>query len=134
MSFSLEDAINLQTRKKKRHAQVMNKLITNVKERIKYHAGEVGNNYCEYKIPPFISGMCLYDLNDAIKHIVDTLSFEGFTIKIIDTNVLYIDWDIDNLSRASNASDANNAHDTRDARDATDFNYLKNFINSEKII
>ena len=92
-SFSLRDAISLQNEKKRKHNQVMNKLIENAKKRIEYHAKIIGNSSCTYEIPPFISGMCLYSINEAIKYTIETLLEEGYVIRNIGENKIWICWD-----------------------------------------
>ena len=95
MSFSLDDAIRLQSEKVRRHKTVMNKLMENVKKRIEYHARTVGNDQCIYEVPPFVPGMCLYNIKEAVVHIVDTLLEEGFIVKNQTPNKIWICWNKD---------------------------------------
>lgn len=130
MSFSLQDAINLQTEKNRRHNRVMDKLVSNAKERIKYHAQTVGNSSCTYEVPPFISGMCLYNINEAVKYIIDTLLAEGYVIRNLGENKIWICWDT-NVIRYKEKIEPDN--DQSQAQAVQDNSYIINLMNSSKM-
>lgn len=131
MSFSLQDAINLQTEKGRRHNKVMDKLVSNAKERIKYHAQMVGNSSCTYEVPPFISGMCLYNITEAVKYIIETLLEEGYVIRNLGENKIWICWD-KNVIRYKEKIEPNREKNEQQqtVQDNTYINYL---INNNKM-
>ena len=52
---------------------------------------------CFFKVPEFILGLPLYNLNAAVLYVMQKLSAKGFLIKYYHPNILYISWDNDEI-------------------------------------
>ena len=52
---------------------------------------------CFFKIPSFVLGYPLYDLNKCIEHVVESLQKNSFIVKYYFPNFLYISWDLDEI-------------------------------------
>lgn len=53
---------------------------------------------CFFEVPEFIMGLPVYALNPAIMYIYDKLVRKGFLVKYYFPKVLYISWDLDEIS------------------------------------
>ena len=49
---------------------------------------------CLFDIPEFILGTPIYNLNELILYIIDSLRKEGLYVKLLYHNIIYISWDI----------------------------------------
>ncbi len=52
---------------------------------------------CAFEVPEFILGTPPYDLNQAIKYVVDRLEKNGFLVRYFFPRLLYISWDADEI-------------------------------------
>lgn len=84
--------------------KLYNKLIRNCHNRIKSNAK---NNYqsCMYSIPPYTFGFPLYDSNELINFIMNSLKKDGLNVININ-NTLYISWN-------NNNNKQNNIHNVK---------------------
>jgi hypothetical protein len=57
------------------------------------------NLKCFFKIPSFVVGYPLYDLNKCIEHILESLKKNGFIVKYFFPNYLYISWDFNEIEK-----------------------------------
>lgn len=53
---------------------------------------ETNLSYCFYKVPRYIYGIPLYDINNCIVYLFNSLVKNGFEVKYIEPNTLYISW------------------------------------------
>lgn len=83
---------------KKHHADlsklnVYNKILNRIHKRIKTTAKQDKNNLnCWYLIPEVILGVPLYDQSACITFVMDKLENNGFIIKYIHPNLIFISW------------------------------------------
>ena len=50
-----------------------------------------------FEVPEFILGLPLYDLNDAVKFMLDKLHRNGYLVKYYFPKILYISWSFDEI-------------------------------------
>jgi hypothetical protein len=49
---------------------------------------------CYYKVPPFILGYPLYDINEMISYIINELIKNGFNSYLVQDNIIFITWNL----------------------------------------
>jgi hypothetical protein len=82
------------TRKKDlKQIAIFNKLLNRIHNKIKIQSRAIGGNqYLWYNVPEYIFGEPLYDNGDCISYLVKKLETNGFEVKYIHPNNLYISW------------------------------------------
>lgn len=70
--------------------RILNRIHSKIKTVSKY---DKNNNMCWYVFPEIILGIPLYDLNSCITYCIDKLHENGFIVKYIHPNLLFISWD-----------------------------------------
>lgn len=83
---------------KKRHHDIMklelfNKMLNNVHKRIKLTSRQkIDNQLCWYLVPETILGVPKYDQGACIAFLMDKLKTNGFNVRYIHPNLLFISW------------------------------------------
>jgi hypothetical protein len=83
---------------RKRHHDVMklelfNKMLNNVHKRIKLTSRQkIENQMCWYLVPETILGVPKYDQGACIAFLLDKLKNNGFNVRYIHPNLLFISW------------------------------------------
>jgi len=83
---------------KKRHHDLMklelfNKMLNNVHKRIKLTSRQkIDNQMCWYLVPETILGVPKYDQGACIAFLMDKLKNNGFNVRYIHPNLLFISW------------------------------------------
>jgi hypothetical protein len=77
--------------KQKRRVKIYEEILKNCHNRIIMHSNEE-NDCCFYKVPEFKFGIPIYNLNSCIAYIIYKLRNNGFTVKYIYPNYLFISW------------------------------------------
>ncbi len=96
-SVSVKDINNLMTSKQKNKVVIFEKIYDMCQTQIIKYAKN--DKYrCFYEVPEFILGMPLYNLNQAIIHVLEKLKKNGFMVKYYFPNHLYISWDYQEIS------------------------------------
>lgn len=54
---------------------------------------------CLFDIPEFIIGTPIYNLNELIIYIIDSLRKDGLYVELLYHNILYISWDINDKQK-----------------------------------
>ena len=96
-SSTVENVISIQKKRGEREEQLKAKMLTLVKERIQNYAN-FGQTNCIYTIPNFLIGYSPYNINKMSKHIYKKLKEEGFIVKQLSEQFIYISWNIKDLS------------------------------------
>lgn len=52
---------------------------------------------CMIEVPEYVCGYPLYDLNNCIKYLLDSLKVNGFLVKYYFPKVLYVSWDFEEI-------------------------------------
>lgn len=72
---------------------IFNKLLNRIHNKIKIQSRHVGSvKHLWYNVPEYIFGEPLYDNGDCISYLVKKLEDNGFEVKYIHPNNLYISW------------------------------------------
>jgi hypothetical protein len=83
--------------KKRQHdvmkLQLFNKMLNNVHKKIKITSRQkIDNQMCWYLVPETILGVPKYDQGACIAFLMDKLRTNGFNVKYIHPNLLFISW------------------------------------------
>jgi len=83
--------------KKRQHdlmkLELFNKMLNNVHKRIKIQSRQkIDNQSCWYLVPETILGVPKYDQGACIAFLMDKLKTNGFNIRYIHPNLLFISW------------------------------------------
>lgn len=57
----------------------------------------IGNVRCFFMVPEYMVGLPLYQLNQCIDYVIKKLSTNGFIVKHLHSNVIYISWDVNEM-------------------------------------
>ena len=85
---------------------------------------------CIYEVPGFIIGVPLYDINELREYLVSSLNKNGFILKQIPPNWIYISWDIKNKKKMKIKSEKRK----EDFRFVEDYNPSGSFILNERAL
>ena len=96
-SASVENILSIQKKRNKREEDVKNKVLLTLKDKIHNYAN-FGKISCVYTVPNFIIGYTLFDLDTMLKFLIKQLKKEGFCVKQLTTQHIYISWDIKDIS------------------------------------
>lgn len=121
MDFSLKDALNIQTGKIRRQKQAMNKILGNAKKRIAHHAKN-GKLFCVYTVPPFMVGIPPYNMETALEHIISNLEAEGYVVKNVYHNDVFISWEEQNLKQQDKIKAKESKRKKKKKRDSASVN------------
>jgi len=73
--------------------ELFKKMLNSVHNKIKTASRQRTNNqYCWYLVPETILGVPKYDQAGCIAFIIDKLKTDGFNVRYVDPNVLFISW------------------------------------------
>ena len=83
--------------KKRQHdlmkLDLFNKMLNNVHKRIKLTSRQkIDNQMCWYLVPETILGVPKYDQGACIAYLMDKLKNNGFNVRYVHPNVLFISW------------------------------------------
>jgi hypothetical protein len=85
---------------------------------------------CIYEVPEFIIGVPLYDINELKEYIISSLNKNGFILKQLPPNWIYISWDIENKKKKNVKIEKKKA----DFRFVEDYNPSGSFILNERAL
>lgn len=85
---------------------------------------------CIYEVPEFIIGVPLYNINELKEYLVSSLNKNGFILKQIPPNWIYISWDIKNKKNVKVKQEKKK----EDFRFVEDYNPSGSFILNEKAL
>jgi len=85
---------------------------------------------CIYEVPEFIIGVPLYDINELREYLVSSLNKNGFILKQIPPNWIYISWDIKNKKKMKVKVEKKR----EDFRFVEDYNPSGSFILNERAL
>lgn len=72
---------------------LFNKMLNRIHVRIKTTSRQkIDDNFCWYVVPELIIGVPKYDQGSCIAYLMDKLSTNGFNVKYIHPNTLFISW------------------------------------------
>ena len=97
-SSSVENAILIQKKRSEREEKIKLVILELIINKIQYYS-KLGQLECIYKIPNFLFGYAPYDLSIISKYLIKKLKLDGFYIIKINTEYIYISWDITKLGK-----------------------------------
>lgn len=59
---------------------------------------------CFFQVPEYICGYPIFDLNNCIKYLLESLKVNGFLVKYFFPKYLYVSWDFDEIQKENNNS------------------------------
>ena len=126
LSNTVENVLSIQKKKSEREHKLKKQMLNTVKERIINYA-KFGQTNCFYTIPSFLFGNIPYNLEDMSKYIVKNLKKEGFHVIKINTQYIYISWNINHIAQHNNTSTPSNISiaSTEDIKNFDFSQYLK---------
>jgi len=71
--------------------EIYDKILNRIYNRIDI-ASNVDNTYCIFDIPEYIYGFPIYNINSCADYLIKKLMSNGFDVKFIKPNILYIYW------------------------------------------
>jgi hypothetical protein len=98
LSTTVKSVMDVQRKRLERESGLKNKIVTNIKERIKNYAKH-GQMRCIFQVPSFIFGHPPYDISEMTLYIVNKLDKEGFYIKVYPTSYILISWDVNDIRK-----------------------------------
>ena len=91
--MSLESIIEIQEQKKIKEKELFKVIYDRAKNVILYNA-RIGSQACTYRVPKFIFGYPLIDIENTMDYISYKLTHKGFIVFPIDRETIYISWDL----------------------------------------
>lgn len=91
---NIDELFDKKQRRDLRQVSVFNKILNRIHNRIKLTArNKTTDKHIWYNVPEYIFGEPLYDKGDCIAYIVSQLKDNGFFIKYIHPNTLFVSWE-----------------------------------------
>jgi hypothetical protein len=91
---NIDELYEKDQRRDLKQLSIFNKILNRVHQRIKVKARtQRTDKYVWFQIPEYIFGEPVYDRTDCIAYVVTKLEENGFTIKFMYPNTLFISWD-----------------------------------------
>ena len=109
--------------------ETFDKILQRCHNKIKLYA-ENRKTECVYEIPGFIIGVPLFDVNELREYLVSSLNKNGFIIKQIPPNYIYISWDLKNKKKMK----VKREKKVEDYRFIEDYNPSGSFILNERAL
>jgi hypothetical protein len=91
--LNLNELYNTINEKTLKRMEVYDSILQKCHHRIKYNS-KLEKTYCFYQIPTFIFGTPIYNIDDMISYVKNSLTKNGFQIMTIEPNWLFIRWDM----------------------------------------
>ena len=109
--------------------ETFDKILQRCHNKIKLYA-QNKKTECIYNIPEFIIGVPLYDINELSEYLLSSLNKNGFILKQIPPNWIYISWDIKNKKKMKVKVEKKR----EDFRFVEDYNPSGSFILNERAL
>jgi len=116
-------------RKELKKFETFDKILQRCHNKITLYA-ENRKTECIYEVPEFIIGVPLYDINELREYLVSSLNKNGFILKQIPPNWIYISWDIKNKKKMKVKVEKKR----EDFRFVEDYNPSGSFILNERAL
>lgn len=98
LSNTIKKVLEPQKKRSFREKELKIKVIEIITEKINNYSS-YGKTNCYYKVPPVLMGYILYKQESLTKYLLHKLYKEGFYVKEIYQNILYISWDIKDVQK-----------------------------------
>lgn len=96
LSNTIKKVLEPQKKRSGREKELKKKVIEIITDKINNYSS-YGKTNCDYKVPPVLMGYILYKQESLTKYLLNKLYKEGFYVKELSTNIIYISWDIKDI-------------------------------------
>ena len=91
--INLDDLFNTQKNISDNKIKIYQKILQRVHKKIKITSrSRKCEKHCFYLVPEFVLGVPIYDTSTCITYIIDKLIDNGFQVRYIHPNMLFISW------------------------------------------
>ena len=91
---NIDELFDKKQKRDLRQVSVFNKILNRIHNRIRLTArNKATDKHIWYNVPEYIFGEPLYDKGDCIAYIVSQLKENGFFIKYVHPNTLFVSWE-----------------------------------------
>jgi|TARA_B110000858_G_scaffold89583_1_gene103539 hypothetical protein len=116
-------------RKELKKFETFDKILQRCHNKITLYA-ENRKTECIYEVPEFIIGVPLYNINELKEYLISSLNKNGFILKQLPPNWIYISWDIENKKKMKVKVEKKR----EDFRFVEDYNPSGSFILNERAL
>ena len=116
-------------RKELKKFETFDKILQRCHNKIKLYA-QNRKTECIYEVPSFILGVPLFDIEELKEYLMSSLNKNGFILKQIPPNWIYISWDIKNKKKMKVKVEKKK----EDFRFVEDYNPSGSFILNERAL
>lgn len=93
-NINIDELYEKSMKRNMKHVSIFNKLLGRIHKRIQITARNKHNEkHIWFTVPNFIFGEATYDQGDCISHIVVKLTDNGFHVKYVHPNTLFVSWE-----------------------------------------
>ena len=92
--IDIDDLYNKQKRRDLKQLSIFNKILKRVHNRINHTAKskKIQEDFIWFSVPEYLIGEPIYDKGDCIGYVVSQLEKNGFFVKYVHPNTLFISW------------------------------------------
>jgi len=91
--INIDDLYDKRQRRDLKQLSIFNKILNRVHKRVQYTArSKQGDTFIWFLVPEYIVGEPIYDKGDCIGYLVSQLEKNGFFIKYVHPNTLFVSW------------------------------------------
>jgi hypothetical protein len=91
--INIDELYEKKQQRELKQLSIFNKLLNRIHKRITFTAhNKVNDKHIWFIVPEYIFGEPLYDQGDCIAHLVNKLEDNGFHVKYVHPNALFISW------------------------------------------
>lgn len=92
-SLNIDELYGLKQKKDLNRMKIYNKLIDKIHNKIKYTSKLLKNEeFCSFIMPEVLLGYPNYNFKECLYFILDNLKDDGFNVRYIHPNLLFISW------------------------------------------
>ena len=130
MDLNVNELYENSMQKRLKKYKTFDKILSQCCIRIKHYSK---NEYtsCLFEVPEFIIGTPLYNKEELILYIIDSLRKKGLNIKLIYHNIIYISWDI-KCHKKNVSNSLKNKTQNQSFRKVDEYDPTGNFVYNEK--
>jgi hypothetical protein len=93
-NINIDDLYEKNLKRNVKHISIFNKLLGRIHKRIHVTAkNKVNDKHVWFTIPNFIFGEANYDQGECVAHIIAKLTGNGFLVKYVHPNTLFVSWE-----------------------------------------
>jgi hypothetical protein len=91
--INIDDLYDKRQRRDLKQLSIFNKILNRVHKRVQYTArSKQGDTFIWFLVPEYIVGEPIYDKGDCIGYLVSQLEKNGFFVKYVHPNTLFVSW------------------------------------------